>query len=110
MFSLGSVQALVFLALSVCAFVVQVWALVDCLRRRADAFVAASKMTKRRWTIILAVAVAIGFISLGSPAALGILNLAAFVAAAVYHVDVKPALQRVQGGGRGSSSGPYGPW
>jgi hypothetical protein len=112
MFSLGSAQAVVYLVLSICAFVVQVWALVDCLRRRPDAFVAAGKMTKQRWTIITGVATAIGFLALpgGFLGALGFLNLAAFVAAAVYHVDVKPALQRVQGGGRGSSNGPYGPW
>ena len=90
----------------------QVWALVDCLRRRPDAFVAAGKMTKQRWTIITRgrhgdrLPLAAG----GFLGPLGFLNIAAFVAAAVYHVDVKPALQRVQGGGRGTSNGPYGPW
>jgi hypothetical protein len=112
MFSLGSAQAVVYLALSALAFVVQLVAVIDCARRRADAFAAAGKMTKQRWLLITAVAAAIGFISLpgGFLGPLSILNLAAFVAAAVYLVDVKPALQRVQGGGRGTSSGPYGPW
>ena len=63
MFSLGSAQAIVFFALGVLAFVVQLVALIDGARRRADAFVAAGKMTKQRWVIILAVATAIGFIS-----------------------------------------------
>lgn len=111
MFALSSAQAVVFLVLGLAAFVVQVVALVDCIRRRADAFVAAGKMTKQRWLIILAVASAIGFVSVGglflSP--LGFLNLIAFVAAAVYLVDVRPALRQVQGRG-GGSSGPYGPW
>ena len=109
MLTLGSAQAVVYLVLGVAAFAVQVWALVDASRRRTDAFVAAGKMTKQRWLIILVVAVAIGFISFGGNA-LGFLNIIAFVAAAVYLADVKPALQRVQGGGRGSSNGPYGPW
>ncbi len=108
MFGLTSAQAVVFLVLGLGAFIVQVVALVDCIRRRADAFVAAGKMTKQRWLIILGVAVAIGFISFNSNA-LGFLNLIAFVAAAVYLVDVRPALQQVQGRG-GGNSGPYGPW
>lgn len=109
MFSLGSAQAVVFLVLGLAAFACQVFALVDGARRRPDAYVAAGKMTKTRWMVILGVAVAIGFISFNGNA-LGFLNLVAFVAAAVYLVDVRPALNQVQGGGRSGSSGPYGPW
>lgn len=108
MFALNSAQAVVFLVLGLAAFVVQVYALVDAIRHRPDAYVAASKMTKQRWVVILGVAVAIGFISFNGNA-LGMLNLIAFVAAAVYLVDVRPALRQVQGRG-GGSSGPYGPW
>lgn len=108
MFRLDSAQAVVFLVLGLGAFIVQVVALVDCIRRRPDAFVAAGKMTKQRWLIILGIAVAIGFISFNGNA-LGFLNLIAFVAAAVYLVDVRPALRQVQGRG-GGNSGPYGPW
>lgn len=97
-----------FLVLGVAAFGTQVYALVDCVRRRADAFVAAGKLTKQKWLIILAVAVAIGFIFFNGNA-LNFLNIIAFVAAAVYLVDVRPALRNMQGRG-GSSSGPYGPW
>lgn len=111
MFGLTSAQSVVFLLLGVGAFVVQVVALVDCIRRRADAFVAAGKQTKKRWLIILGVATAIGFVSFNglilSP--VGFLNLIAFVAAAVYLVDVRPALRQVGGRG-GGTAGPYGPW
>ena len=112
MFSLGSAQAIVFFALGILAFVVQLVALVDGARRRPDAFIAAGKMTKQRWVIILGVAAAIGFISFNGAFLnpLNFLNLAAFVAAMVYLVDVRPALNQVQGGGRGSQQGPYGPW
>lgn len=105
MLALGSAQSLVFLGLGLAAFAVQVVALVDCVRQRPDAFVAAGKMTKQRWLIILAVAAALGFASLGG---LGLLAMIAFVAAAVYLVDVRPALRQVSG--RGGSAGPYGPW
>lgn len=112
MLSLGSAQYTVFLILGVLAFIVQIYAVVDGARRRADAYAAAGKMTKQRWMIILGVAVAIGFISFNgfilSP--LNILNIVAFVAASVYLVDVRPALKQVSGGGRGGSRGVSGPW
>jgi uncharacterized membrane protein YoaK (UPF0700 family) len=110
MFSaVGSAQSLVMLVLGVLAFVAQIVAIGDAVRHRSDAFVAASKQTKQRWLIILGVAAAIGFVSLLNP--LNIFNLIAFVAAAVYLVDVRPALRQVSGRGGGSTnSGPYGPW
>jgi Ca2+/Na+ antiporter len=110
MFSaVGSAQSLVMLVLGVLAFIAQIVAIADAVRHRPDAFVAASKQTKQRWLIILGVAAAIGFVSLLNP--LNIFNLIAFVAAAVYLVDVRPALRQVSGrGGGSSSSGPYGPW
>ena len=115
MFVVGTLQYYVYVALAVAAFAVELWALVDGLRRRPDAFVAAGKMTKQRWILILVVAAAFGFISLpilggGLLGPFNFLSIVAFVAAAVYLVDVKPALDRVGGGGRGTSSGPYGPW
>ncbi len=108
MVDVSSAQAVVFLVLGIAAFATQAYALVDCIRRRADAFTAAGKLTKQKWLIILAIATAIGFISFNGNA-LGFLNIIAFVAAAVYLVDVKPALRNMQGRG-GGNAGPYGPW
>jgi hypothetical protein len=105
---IGSLQSWVLFLLGVASFIVQIVALVDCSRGRAAWFVAAGKMTKKRWLIILAVAVAIGFVSFNANA-LGFLNIVAFVAASVYLVDVRPALRRVSGG-QGGGSGPGGPW
>src|SRR5690349_12490455 len=109
--AVGSAQYLVFLALGLLAFIAQIVALIDALRHRPDAFVAAGKQTKQRWLIILGVAVAVGFISLPigpvNLGALNLLNLIAFVAAAVYLVDVRPALRQVSGRG-GGRQGPYG--
>lgn len=96
-------QNLVMLLLGWGAFAMMVFALVDALRQRTDAFAAAGKQTKQRWMIILGVAVAIGFVSVLSP--LNIFNLVAFVAAAVYLVDVRPALRTVTGRGGTSSGG-----
>lgn len=104
---IATLQGLVLLALGLLALGLQVFALVDALRQRADAFVAAGKQTKQLWLIFLAVATAIGFVSLSGP--LNIFNLIAVVAAAVYLTDVRPAVRGMTGG-RGTGSGPYGSW
>jgi Protein of unknown function (DUF2516) len=99
-----------FEALAIAAFVVEVWAFIDATRRPAPAFIAASKQTKPLWLIILGVAtvVGLGTAASGSFAVIGILSVAAFVAAAVYLTDVKP---KISGTGGGSTrQGPYGPW
>jgi hypothetical protein len=102
---LGSAQSTLLLLLGVAALGAEVFALVDAVRHRPDAYVAASKRTKTFWVAILGVAVVIGFIALGN--VLSLFGIAAFVAAAVYLADVRPALARVTGRGR---QGPYGPW
>lgn len=100
-------QGIVTTMLGLAAFGLQAFALVDALRQRTDAFPAAGKRTKQIWLIVTGVAAAIGFISIFSP--LNIFNLAAVVGAAVYLVDVRPAVRAVTGRG-GTSNGPYGGW
>lgn len=109
-----TVQYFIVLLLSLGAFAVEVWALVDALRRRSGAFVAAGKRTKPFWLAVTGVAAALGFLSLpygggGFSSPLGFLSIIAVVAAAVYLTDVRPAVRQIRGGG-GRNSGPYGPW
>ncbi|MGV1007129.1 MAG: DUF2516 family protein [Dermatophilaceae bacterium] len=103
---LGSAQGTLVLLLGVAALAAEVFALVAAVRHRPDAYVAAGKRTKTFWVAILAVAVALGFIVVGN--VLSIFGIAAFVAAAAFLADVRPALSRVTG--RGGGQGPYGPW
>lgn len=109
-----ALQYYVFLVLSVLAFGMEVYALVDAVRRPAAAFTAAGKKTKQLWMVILGVATAIGFIALPLPVgligSLSLLSLVAIVASAVYLVDVRPAVRQIRGGGAGRNNGPYGPW
>ena len=109
---IGDIQFLVLLALSVIAFGLEVFALIDAAVQRKDAFVAAGKRTKPFWVAILAVAAALGFLSLplggGGLQPLNILAIVAVVASAVYLTDVRPAVKQIRGGG--GRSGPYGPW
>ena len=104
--SLAQLQYWIVLGLSVAALGVEVLALVDCVRRRADAFTAAGKRTKPFWLLVTGVAVLLGFVALQS---VGLLGIIAIVAAGVYLADVKPALDQVMGRGQGNQ-GPYGPW
>ena len=109
------IQGWIFLALAVAGFGLELFALVDALRHRPNAFVAAGKRTKGFWVAILGVAAAFGFIALPPPLgagflqSLGLLSIIAVVAAAVYLTDVRPAVRQIRGGGSGRS-GPYGPW
>jgi Protein of unknown function (DUF2516) len=105
---ISSAQNVVVLVLGVAALGLEVFALVDALRHRPDAYAAAGKRTKQFWTIITGIAALIGFVTLFSP--LNLFGILAVVAAAIYLADVRPALQRVTGRGGGSASGPYGPW
>ncbi|HWG60281.1 MAG TPA: DUF2516 family protein [Streptosporangiaceae bacterium] len=97
--------------LGIAALAVEVWALIDAVRRPAPAFVAAGKWTKPLWLIILVVATVIGLATTtvtSGFSAIGILPIAGFVAAAVYLTDVRPKVRDFKSGG--TSSGPYGPW
>ena len=101
-----------FEALAVAALVVEAWAFIDAIRRPAPAFVAAGKQTKPIWLIILGVATVVGLgyaFYLRGASVISILPVAAFVAGAIYLVDVRPKVRDFKTGSR-SGSGPYGPW
>jgi predicted CDP-diglyceride synthetase/phosphatidate cytidylyltransferase len=100
-------QSTLVLILGVLALGCEVFAVVDALRHRPDAYVAAGKRTKNFWMIVLAVAVVVGVITLFN--VLNFVGIIAFIAAAVYLTDVRPALRQVTGRGR-PNEGPYGPW
>lgn len=103
---MGTAQSTLLLVLGIAALVIEIFALVDALRHRPDAYAAAGKRTKSFWGTVLGVATAVGFVALGN--VLSLFGVGAFVAAAVYLADVRPALAAVTG--RGGRQGPYGPW
>ena len=107
------VEQAVFFILALVALGLELWALADCARHKANAFEATGKRTKGFWLALTGGAALIGVISLfasgGIFGTLGLFGLAAVVAASVYLADVRPA---VKDAGRGGSRnmGPYGPW
>jgi hypothetical protein len=105
-----------FWALAVAALIVEIWAFADALLRPSAAFPAANKRTKTLWLIITGVAAAIGLYSAtyasqaGIGVIVGILPVAAFIAAAIYLTDVRPKVKEIGRRGGPSHQGPYGPW
>jgi hypothetical protein len=96
-------QSVILLVLGVVALGCEAFAFVDALRHPENAYVAASKRTRTFWLVLLGVALAIGFVTLFNP--LSLFGLVAFVGAAVYLADVRPALRQVRGLGGRSGTG-----
>lgn len=85
-------------------FAVEVFALVDAVRRPPAAFVSAGKRTKNFWAVLLGVFAVLGFIGLYPPIGGGFLGLWALfvvIPAAIYMTDVRPAVSGYRD--RGSS-------
>ena len=88
-------QSSLVLILGLAALACEVFSLVDALRHRPDAFVAAGKRTKNFWMILLLVAVVLGVVTLFN--VLNMFGLIGFIAAAVYLADVRTTVPTVRG-------------
>lgn len=72
----------------------QLWAAVDCVARRSQAFVIAEKLTKPAWVAISIVA-ALATLYLG---VISFIGVAGIIASIVYLVDVRPAVREIANG------------
>ena len=70
----------------------RLWAVLDCLTRKAAAFPAADKLTKPAWIAILLISGLLG--QFASPP-LWPISLVSTVASAVYLADVRPAVREI---------------
>ncbi|WP_330998420.1 DUF2516 family protein [Georgenia yuyongxinii] len=107
---LANAQVLLFLVLALVLFGIEAWALIDCARRPAGAFLAAGKRTKNFWLVLTAAAAVVGFIAVPPPLGLGLLGggflqFFAVIPAGVYLADVRPAVSNYGGGRRPPRSG-----
>jgi len=105
---LWQVQSLVAFVLGIALFVMELFALIEAVRARSDAYVAAGKLTKPLWLAITAVCAVLGFLSIANP--LTIFGILAVVGAAVFLADVRPALHKVLGRGSKGRSNPFDRW
>ncbi|HET8680285.1 MAG TPA: DUF2516 family protein [Micromonosporaceae bacterium] len=88
------------LLLFVVTLVVTLSAFVHCLLQRADAFPAVGTLPKGVWLAIIGISMLLSLLLGFGP--LSIFGFIAIVAAAVYLLDVRPALRDATGG--------KGPW
>jgi len=89
-FTIFALQSTFMMLVSLGLFLLQAWAFIDAVSRRPDAFVAADKLNKKAWLAILGIALAAHML-IWNP--VSILNLVGAVAAIVYIVDARPAMQ-----------------
>ena len=83
---IGNLQFTVLTFVSLALLVATVIALIDASSKRADAFEAAGKLTKKGWLLILVVVA-------GMELLLGSIGLfVGAIATIVYYVDVRPAV------------------
>jgi hypothetical protein len=81
--------------------VIEVVALINCLTQRADAFPVVGSLSKNAWTGILAGSVLVTLACLVLRAGISIFAFAAITAAAIYMLDVRPALRDATDGSGG---------
>lgn len=96
MHAIGSIQSTIFLVLVTGIFVFAVVGLISSLMFSDEMYRAADKRTKKFWTLMMGGAVLVSFLGLPPLRAMPMfITIIAFVAAAVYWVDVRPALRLV---------------
>jgi hypothetical protein len=84
------VQGVILTAATLFIFVIQAWAFLDAISHRPEAFVAADKMTKKAWLVILGVALAAHMV-FWDP--INFINIIGTIAALVYMLDARPVLR-----------------
>lgn len=103
---IAAAQVWIFAVLALALFAVEVWALVNALRFRADAYTAAGKRSKVFWGVLTGVSVLLGFLSLPYPIGSGgtsmLFMLGGIIIAGIFLADVLPALKRVMGRAAGN--------
>ena len=87
-----AIPAWIDLLITLAMFFATAFAFIDSLQHKPDAYVAADKLTKNTWMIILGLGVAAQML-LWRAGPLSLFHLASIIAAIVYIVDVRPALR-----------------
>lgn len=80
---------------------IEVVALINCLSQRADAFPVVGSLSKNAWTGILAASALVTLACFLIGQGISIFAFAAITAAAIYMLDVRPALRDATDGSGG---------
>lgn len=93
----GQAQLFIMLALGIGGFILELWALLHCVRMNSRSFPAADKRTKNFWLLVTAIAAMVGFIAIPFRGGNLLLMIIAIVPAGIYLTDVRPAVERYGG-------------
>lgn len=86
------IEYYVTLAILVVMLVVEIVAFVNCITQRADAFPVVGSLSKAAWLVILGGSILLTLICF-TPGSISIFGFIAITAAAIYMLDVRPALR-----------------
>ena len=92
----GTSVTLVTLVIGIFTFGIKAFAFADAVLRPANAYLAAGKLDKLKWSAIVGVAFVVNLVVFNP---LSFLNIIGDVAALVYLLDVRPAIRALGDGG-----------
>ena len=95
--TINTVQSWMLFVLFLGVLALQIWALVDCITRKAPAFPAAGKLTKATWLLLNALAVVLVLLWQDVT---NLLSFISIIISSVYLADVRPAVREISGPSR----------
>jgi hypothetical protein len=97
MHAINTVQSWLLFVLFLGVLALQLWALVDCITRKAPAFPAAGKLTKATWLLLNALALVLVLLWQDVT---NLLSFISIIISSVYLADVRPAVREISGPSR----------
>jgi hypothetical protein len=97
MHTINTVQSWLLFVLFLGVLALQLWALVDCITRKAPAFPAAGKLTKATWLLLNALALVLVLLWQDVT---NLLSFISIIISSVYLADVRPAVREISGPSR----------
>lgn len=95
--TINTVQSWLLFVLFLGVLALQLWALVDCITRKAPAFPAAGKLTKATWLLLTALALVLVLLWQDVT---NLLSFISIIISSVYLADVRPAVREISGPSR----------
>jgi hypothetical protein len=95
--TINTIQSWLLFVLFLGVLALQLWALVDCITRKAPAFPAAGKLTKATWLLLTALALVLVLLWQDVT---NLLSFISIIISSVYLADVRPAVREISGPSR----------
>jgi len=97
MHTIDTIQSGLLFVLFLGVLALQLWALIDCITRKAPAFPAAGKLTKATWLLLNALALVLVLLWQDVT---NLLSFISIIISSVYLADVRPAVREISGPSR----------